>query len=39
MYGQGRWLTLGKLMLLSLVYMVSGLLLALLTMGYSALTM
>ena len=39
MYGQGRWLALGKLMLLSWVYMVSGLVLALLTMGYSALTM
>jgi len=38
-YGQGRWLTLGKLVLLSLFYLVSGGLMLLLTFVSSALTL
>jgi len=38
-YGQGRWLTVGKLALLSLFYLVSGGLMLLLTFVSSALTL
>jgi uncharacterized protein DUF3667 len=38
-YGQGRWLTLGKLVLLSFFYLVSGALMLGLTTAYSALTL
>jgi hypothetical protein len=38
-YGQGPWLTLGKLALLSLFYLVSGALVLLLTFVSSALTL
>jgi hypothetical protein len=37
--GQGRWLTVGKLMLLSFFYLVSGALMVGLTTAYSALTL
>ena len=39
MYAQGRWLTAGKLVLLSLFYLVSGTALLVLTSIYSALTL
>ena len=38
-YGQGRWLTLGKFALLSFFYVVSGSIMFALTFLYSALTM
>jgi hypothetical protein len=38
-YAQGRWLTTGKLVLLSLFYLVSGTALLVLTSIYSALTL
>ena len=38
-YGQGRWLTLGKLLVLSLFYLLSGVLMIALTTAYSYLTL
>jgi Protein of unknown function (DUF3667) len=38
-YGQGRWLTLAKLLMLSLFYLVSGSLMLALAVAYSALTL
>jgi len=38
-YGQGRWLTIGKLVLLSFFYLVSGALMLAITSVYSALTL
>jgi hypothetical protein len=38
-YGQGRWLTFGKLVLLSFFYLVSGAVMFTLTFVYSALTL
>ncbi|HEV8017618.1 MAG TPA: DUF3667 domain-containing protein [Steroidobacteraceae bacterium] len=38
-YGQGRWLTFGKLLLLSLFYLVSGALMLALTIAYSGLSL
>ncbi len=38
-YGQGRWLTCGKLLLLAFFYRVSGTLMLALTTAYSALTL
>jgi hypothetical protein len=37
-YGQGRWLTLSKLIVLSFFYLVSGILMLVITSVYSALT-
>jgi Protein of unknown function (DUF3667) len=38
-YGQGRWLTFGKLLPLSLFYLVSGVLMLALTIAYSGLSL
>lgn len=38
-YGQGRWLTIGKLALLTFFYVVSGVLMLLITAVYSVLTL
>lgn len=38
-YGQGRWLTFGKLVALSLFYLVSGVLMLALTIAYSGLSL
>jgi hypothetical protein len=38
-YGQGRWLTLGKLVLLSFFYLVSGALMLALTFVSTAITL
>jgi hypothetical protein len=37
-YGQSRWLTLGKLLFLSFFYLLSGVLMLALTTAYSYLT-
>ena len=38
-YGQGAWLTCGKLLLLAFFYLASGTLMLALTTAYSALTL
>ena len=38
-YGQGRWLTSGKLLVLSLFYLLCGALMVALTTAYSFLTL
>jgi len=38
-YGQGRWLTFGKLVALGFFYLVSGVLMIALTVAYSGLSL